>query len=43
MVGRASAIEESWSIITGVFKENEVVVGSSLALTVMEESAIEES
>ena len=38
-----AAIEESWSIITGVFKEDVVVIGSSLALTAIEESATEES
>jgi len=43
VVGRASAIEESWSNITGVLKECVVVVGSRLALTVIEESATEES
>ena len=43
MVGRTSAIEESRSNITGVLREDVVVVGSSLAPTVMEDSAIEES
>ena len=33
-----AAIEESWSIITGVLKEDAVVVGSSLALAAIEES-----
>jgi len=43
VVGRTLAIEESWSNITGVLREGVVVVGSSLALTVMKDSAIEES
>ena len=38
MVGKTSAIEESWSIITGVLREDVVVIGSSLALAAIEES-----
>ena len=38
MVGKTSAIEESWSIITDVLKEDVVAIGSSLALAVIEES-----
>ena len=33
-----SAIEESWSVITGVLKEDVVVVRSGLPLAVIEES-----
>jgi len=38
VVGRASAIEESWSNITDVLKECVVVVREGLALTTVEES-----